>query len=113
MLDGPTGRGGDSQFDHRIPWGGVGPGRGIKLLRALEVEDRQANLLEVVLALTAARGLPCGLNRGEEEADERADDGDDDEEFDEREPCTTGTGHGHGQTFRDGVIRSDWRREKG
>jgi hypothetical protein len=47
------------------------------------------------------------LNRGKEEADERADDGDDDEEFDESKPCTTGTGHGHGRTFRDGVIRSD------
>ena len=64
------------------------------------------------MALTAARGLPCGLNRGEEEADERADDGDDDEELDEGKPCTTGTGHGHGQTFREGVIRSDRRGER-
>jgi len=50
------------------------------------IEDRQTDLLEVVLARAAAAAFTGRLNRGQEHANERADDRDHDQEFDEGKP---------------------------
>ena len=71
--------------------GGVALARGGELTAGrLEVENTQAKLLRVVLALTAPGGLAGSLDGGEEQADERADDRDHDQELDEREPTPGG-----------------------
>ena len=46
-------------------------------------EHRQPELLEVVGALHAARGLACGLDRRKEQSDQNTDDRDNDQKFDE------------------------------
>jgi hypothetical protein len=59
--------------------------------------QRQADLLQVVLALGTRRGLADLLDRGEQQADEDGDDRDDHQQLDERErgPAASGqAGHG-------------------
>ena len=58
-------------------------------LDVVAVVHRQANLLEVVLALRAGRGLADFLDGGQQQADEDGDDRDDHQQFDEREPGST------------------------
>src|SRR5262249_30682537 len=48
------------------------------------VVQRQADLLQIVFALTAARGLARLLNRRQDQRDENANDGNDHQQFDER-----------------------------
>ena len=57
---------------------------------ALVVEDPQADLLEVVLALRRAGRFACGLHRREKQRDQNADDRDDHQQFNEREPAPAG-----------------------
>jgi hypothetical protein len=58
----------------------------VRAVDRLEVEDRQGELFQVVLALAPRRGLADLLHRGEEQPDEDGDDGNDDEQLDQREP---------------------------
>ena len=51
---------------------------------ALVVDDRKVDLLTVVLATHAGRGL-ASLLHGREQPDQHCDNGDDDEQFDQRE----------------------------
>ena len=61
---------------------GEGPGD------ALVVVQPQADLLEVVGALDAARGLAGRLHGGQQQGDQHRDDGDDDQQLDQREART-------------------------
>ena len=54
------------------------------LQRVVKIVDRQADVLEVVLALGAAGRFAGGLNRRQQQRDQDADDRDDDQQFDER-----------------------------
>src|SRR5262249_14985668 len=64
----------------------------------LIIHEGQAELLEVVGALGAARGLARRLDGREQQGDQDGDDGDDDQQLDQREttpghPARTGMGH--------------------
>ena len=56
--------------------------------------DREADLLEVVLALGVRRGVPDLADGRQQQPDEDGDDGEDDEQFHERER-TADSAHGH------------------
>jgi hypothetical protein len=55
------------------------------LLDVVMIQAAQRQLLEIVLALTAARRFAGGLNRGQEQRHQDADDGDHHQQLDERE----------------------------
>ena len=61
---------------------------------ALEVEDAQADLLEVVDALGAAGGLAGRLHRRQQQADQHGDDRDHHQQLDQGEARTTMPGPG-------------------
>jgi hypothetical protein len=54
-------------------------------VHALVAEGRQPDLLEIVLALRPAGGLPGALHGRQQEADERRDDRDHDQKLDQGE----------------------------
>ena len=56
------------------------------------LQKRQADLLEVVLALQLSGGLARRLHRRQQQRDQNADDGDHHQEFDQREPGGFATG---------------------
>jgi hypothetical protein len=66
------------------------------LLARLVVQNRQAELLEVVRALHAAGAFARGLHGGEQERDQDADDGNDDQQFDQGKRGSQVTLHGSG-----------------
>jgi hypothetical protein len=49
------------------------------------IEQREAELFEIILAARTAGALARRLHRGEEQRDQHADDRNDDQEFDQRE----------------------------
>jgi len=53
-------------------------------VRGLVVQEAQADLLEVVLALQPACRLAGGLHGGQQQRDENADDGDHHQQLDQR-----------------------------
>jgi hypothetical protein len=53
------------------------------LLCVLVVGDRNAELLEIIGALSAARGFACGLDGGQQQCHQDSDNRDDDEQLDE------------------------------
>lgn len=57
-------------------------------VRRFVVVQREAELLEVVLALSSPRGFASALHRREQQGDQDRDDCNDDEEFDEGEAST-------------------------
>jgi hypothetical protein len=63
----------------------------------MKLDDREADLLQMVGALDSAACFPGALDRGQEQADERCDDGDHDEEFYEREPAGSTGSARHGE----------------
>src|SRR5262249_24646004 len=78
---------------------------------ALVVVKGEADLLEIVHALSPPGCLPCRLDRREEECDEGPDDGDDDQELDEGEAARTttllmSTRAVHGRSLRGDLIPS-------
>ena len=58
---------------------------GIDAVTALVIRERQAELLEVVDALSPASGLACRLDGRQQERDQDRDDRDDDQELDQGE----------------------------
>src|SRR2546430_11554570 len=77
------------------------------LVSALEVQDRDADLLEIVLTLGAVGRLTHLLDGWQQEPDEHSDDGDYDQELDQRE--TDRSSHG----TRDHGRHSDEQRIRG
>jgi hypothetical protein len=61
----------------------------------------KTKLLEVIRALSSARGLTRGLHGGEQKSDQHADDRDHDQEFDESEarPARSKQFPGHGSVL--------------
>src|SRR5439155_21247642 len=57
------------------------------VVRVFEVVQGQANLLKVVLALSAGGRLADLLHRRQQQPDEHGDDGDHNEQFDQGEPA--------------------------
>jgi hypothetical protein len=64
------------------------------------IAHREADLLEVILALRAARGFAGRLDRGEQQRDQNANDGDDHEQLNQREgPIGTHLLSGHNFSY--------------
>jgi hypothetical protein len=62
---------------------------------AVEVDQGQADLVQVVLAAHAAGGVADLLHRGDEQADEDGDDGDHHQQLDQREAALAAWDRAH------------------
>src|SRR5262249_32825592 len=80
---------------------------------ALVVEDRQAELLQIVRTLRPGRRLADLLHRRQQEPDQHRDDSDDDEQLDEREakPIPVDSFHGQTSPKRQGSYSWRWYRQ--
>ena len=72
------------------------PARREAIVDAVVVVDRQADLLEVVLALGASGRFARRLHGRQQQSDQHADDGDDHQQFDERKATSPGKENQHG-----------------
>ena len=66
------------------------PPVGRRLLGRLEIEDGQADLLQVVRALCTPSRFASDLDGRQQQLGQNADDGDDHQQFDQRKACVVG-----------------------